>query len=67
MTFEILLGYLVLLDEQLGGVGDVVALNEDLSAGLPVGGRVVACAHGEIHLALVGKLLGVDLRTRKII
>ena len=45
MTLEILLGYLVLLDEQLGGVGDVVALDENLSAGLPVGGWVVAGAH----------------------
>ena len=63
MTLEILLGYLVFLDEELGGVGDVVTLDEDLRARLPVWGRVVACTHREVHLALVSKLLGVDLKS----
>ena len=45
MPLDILLGYLIFLEQQLGGVGDVVALDEDLGPGLPVGGGVVAGAH----------------------
>ena len=45
MPLDILLGYLIVLEQQLGGVGDVVALDEDLGPGLPVGGGVVAGAH----------------------
>ena len=42
----------------------MVTLDEDLRARLPVWGWVVAGAYREVNLALVSKLLGVNLRTK---
>ena len=61
MSLNILLGYFIILKQQLGCVRNVVALNKNLGARLAVGGGVVAGAHGEVHLALVRELRGVNL------
>ena len=61
MSLNILLGYFIVLKQQLGCVRNMVALNENLSARLAVGGGVVAGADGEVHLALVRELRGVNL------
>ena len=61
MSLNILLGYFIILKQQLGCVRNVVALNKNLGARLAVGGWVVAGAHGEVHLALVRELRGVNL------
>ena len=61
MSLNILLGYFIVLKQQLGCVRNMVALNENLGARLAVGGGVVAGADGEVHLALVRELRGVNL------
>ena len=60
--FNIFLGNFIIVLQEFGSVGHVVALYQHLSPGLSVGGRMVTGPYGEVNLALVGELLWIDLK-----
>ena len=66
-NFNIFLGNFIKILQEFGSVRHVVSLYQDFCARLSVWCWMVTGPYREVHLALVGELLGINLETKELL